>query len=1221
MNPSPARDDRPAATSIGLSHGGLSEFMRSPAAADALTIGPGTRLGDVTIVRLIDEGGMGRVFEGLQGNPCRTVAVKVIRPGAVSPSAARRFEHEARILGRLSHPGIARIYSMGLHDADGQACPYFVMEYVEDALPITAAAARRQLSTRGRVSLFRDVCRAVGYGHHKGVMHRDLKPGNILVDAAGDAKIIDFGVARTTDRDMAFTTVNTDAGTLVGTLAYMAPEQFGGDSDDLDVRVDVYSLGVVLHELLTGALPYDVGRRPVYDVARIVRDVEPRPLSAGHPHLRGDLSTIVAACLDKDRGRRYSSAAELAADLGRFLAGEPIAASPPSLVAAVKRLVRRHRMAAMAAAAVATTLVLAIVGISTFAVRAERLRQLADEARRHAIAESQSAAAERDAAERERARADAESELARRRLYIANQRALRSCIEAKNLRMARQLYAENVPLAGVPLPLEMHCVAAGLDDAWLVHDARGGAVTEVAYAPDSSLLAAATSSAPRTSLRRGVSYIHSMGQPAGWPGGVRESATAERLLFAVGGHLRHDRVPGRPDADRLPWPIRRLVDDGIRVPTDDWVPEPLAVSGDGRRMAVHSFVGTVHVIDRGTGGSVSMLDGQRGRIAAAAFSPDGSRLVARAAGGRTALWDADSGRMLERSLGGDRDVERFVFSPDGAWLAVAVTRAGAVQEVLVFAAADGRIVSKMTIGVGAPPVVAIVMTFTADGCRLITACQDRVATVWDVADGTPTGGLQGHTAVITAVAASPDGEWIATGAANGHIRYWHAADHRHARELMGHTGPVTSLVFRPDGRTLASGSQDGTIRIWPGMPAEPLAVLPDVGGLTAAVFSPDGSRLAIAPRDRGGVEIWNPATVERERTLAGEGGPVAEIAFSPEGGLVAAAFASGRPGGGVRVWSTTDGTCLWHLHENARGAVTVAFSADGSRLLTTSADGTVLVRDAATGTRLVAHAAGAPAALAKTHAVFGLGGARFASTGREIVDAGSGAVLARLPPTGQVTALGVSPDGRLLAVGVALGTVSIHDFETGRLVRRLGRHADAVRTVAFDAAGSLLAAGCQDGTCRVWDIRSGRELRQHHGHEGAVEGIAFTAGGRRLITSSTDGTVRIWDVELADELLVLPGHPDAPHAVAVNPDGSRLVTAAATGVTRVWGLSDGAIVAARQRAASAAAAVTSASGVGGTVDLGEGRHAHPLPRLLEGLEEGGEVGEVLPVEPQGREER
>jgi tetratricopeptide (TPR) repeat protein len=341
----------------------------------------GCDIGGVTITRLIAEGGMGRVYEATQEKPRRTVAVKVMRPGLTSPSVLRRFEYEAEVLGRLQHPGIAHIYSVGVHQMANATVPYFLMEYIADARTLTTYANDLKLPIRQRLDLFRSVCDAVAHGHQKGVIHRDLKPSNILVDASGQPKVIDFGVARATDSDMALTTMNTNVGQLIGTLQYMSPEQFDADPNTIDVRSDVYALGVILYEVLVGRPPYDLKKKGVHEVARIVQEDDPTPLSDFEKTLKGDVAIIAGKCLQKDRSRRYSGASELAADVSRFLAGEPITAAPPSFWNALSRVARRHRAAAAAVAGIAASLVVAVIGVSAFAIRAERARQEATAAR------------------------------------------------------------------------------------------------------------------------------------------------------------------------------------------------------------------------------------------------------------------------------------------------------------------------------------------------------------------------------------------------------------------------------------------------------------------------------------------------------------------------------------------------------------------------------------------------------------------------------------------------------------------------------------------------------------------------------------------------------------------------------------------------------------------------------------------------------------------------
>ena len=306
------------------------------------------RVGPFRITRVIASGGMGTVYEAVQEKPRRIVAVKIMRSGITSRSALRRFEFESQLLGRLRHPCIAQVYEAGTHRDGDVAVPYFAMEYIPKARTIAQYAKARSLGTRERVKLFLRVCDAVHHGHQKGVIHRDLKPGNILVDSAGHVKVIDFGVARSTDADIAVTTMRTDVGQLVGTLQYMSPEQCEADPSDIDIRSDVYSLGVVLYELLSEKLPYDVTRTPVYEGVRIIREQPPTRLTTINRTLRGDLETIVLKALEKDRDRRYQSALALHADLERYLRHEPISARPPSFVYQLRVFARRNKAACTA---------------------------------------------------------------------------------------------------------------------------------------------------------------------------------------------------------------------------------------------------------------------------------------------------------------------------------------------------------------------------------------------------------------------------------------------------------------------------------------------------------------------------------------------------------------------------------------------------------------------------------------------------------------------------------------------------------------------------------------------------------------------------------------------------------------------------------------------------------------------------------------------------------
>ncbi|MHC5114583.1 MAG: protein kinase domain-containing protein [Planctomycetota bacterium] len=327
-------------------------------------------IGRYRLERVIAAGGMGTVYLALQDKPHRAVALKLLTRGLSSATSARRFESEAQILGHLHHPGIAQVYDAGMHDDGTANVPYFVMEYVPNGKGITEYADANELDQRERVELLARVCDAVDHGHQRGIVHRDLKPANILVDADGNPKVIDFGVARVTDSDLAATTHRTAVGELVGTVQYMSPEQVDANPDDIDGRSDVYSLGVVLYELLCGALPYDLDGKPLHVATHLVRETPPRRLSTVDGTLRGDLETIVTTAMHRNRQRRYRAAGDLASDLRRYLGGEPIAARREQVAAVVgthaRREIAKHPFVSWLAAVVVAALAARYVGVPLF---------------------------------------------------------------------------------------------------------------------------------------------------------------------------------------------------------------------------------------------------------------------------------------------------------------------------------------------------------------------------------------------------------------------------------------------------------------------------------------------------------------------------------------------------------------------------------------------------------------------------------------------------------------------------------------------------------------------------------------------------------------------------------------------------------------------------------------------------------------------------------------
>ncbi len=436
-----ARDDAQA-QSGGAEHAeGTSAVLSAPSLVDSAVGRGGLFAGQYRILRLLGEGGMGTVYEAEQTRPRRIVALKLIRQGLHSSSSLRRFEHEAHILGRLHHPGIAHIYEAGYAEGPHGRQAYIAMEYVA-GVPLTEYARLNNLTTAQRLALMQKVCDAMQHAHQRGVIHRDLKPGNILVAAEGttsrrggpdDArsadssrppstsgdsisptpKILDFGVARALDGDHPMTTMHTLSGQIVGTLAYMSPEQVLADPDEIDVRSDTYALGVILYQLLTGKMPYDLRAKSIPEAAMMIRDEVAPSLSSHDAGFRGDIETIVAKALQKDRERRYQSAAELGEDIRRHLAGEPIGAKRDSALYVLRMQLRRYRMFVGAAALFGFLIAGSAVWLSVLygqqrqlLVEVESQRDKAIDASRLAGERAQEATAARDRSERSAMRSE-----------------------------------------------------------------------------------------------------------------------------------------------------------------------------------------------------------------------------------------------------------------------------------------------------------------------------------------------------------------------------------------------------------------------------------------------------------------------------------------------------------------------------------------------------------------------------------------------------------------------------------------------------------------------------------------------------------------------------------------------------------------------------------------------------------------------------------------------
>lgn len=383
----------------------LDTGTRGVLAAQAVPMpdfGPPRNIAGFQIVRELGRGGMGVVYQAIQQSPRRAVALKVMRWDAITPAGVRRFAREAEVLGQLKHPGIAQIYQAGMVNLDGREQPYFAMEFVSGP-DLKTYCDQSDLSRRDRLALIVLLCEAVQYAHGRGFIHRDLKPGNVLVepppldtDPLGQPKILDFGIARATGSDEPSNTLRTHTGQIVGTLAYMSPEQAAGDSTKIDARCDVYALGAIAYELLTGQLPLTLSGRTVPEAMRIVIEQDPPSLRTIDRSLAGDLDAIVARALEKDVSRRYQSAAELAADIDRYLRGEPVLARPASATYQFSKFARRNKILVGGVVGIILALSIGLVSTLVMYQKAQHARELAAEQAARAAREADRASAIKD---------------------------------------------------------------------------------------------------------------------------------------------------------------------------------------------------------------------------------------------------------------------------------------------------------------------------------------------------------------------------------------------------------------------------------------------------------------------------------------------------------------------------------------------------------------------------------------------------------------------------------------------------------------------------------------------------------------------------------------------------------------------------------------------------------------------------------------------------------
>jgi WD40 repeat protein/predicted Ser/Thr protein kinase len=1000
----------------------------------------GARVGSYTVMRKLGAGGMGVVYLAQQARPRRPVALKLLAGALVSPVAMRRFEREAEMLARLQHPGIALVYEAGTSVVDGVERAFIALEFV-DGPPLTEFATRAGLGVRERMELFVAVCTAVQHAHERGVIHRDLKPANILVNAEGGPKILDFGIARALDSDMPDVTLHTDTGQMLGTLAYMSPEQVGGRPEQVDTRADVYALGVLMYELITGQQPIPMKGRSLAEAARAICEQEPVPLAVLRPELAEDLGAIATKALAKKSEARYPSAAALAADVVHYLSGEPISLRQATAMRALTQGLRRYQLFAAAGVLV---LVCMVFVAALLAVQTRAAREVAGREREALVIEQQA-----------RGQADRDARALTRGLYFSNigfAQAAHITGDAERMRGLLEECPENLRgwewsyLRSIADQSVRTLRVAEQGPFFAAMNSAGTGIATVASRDTITFLTPETS-APRWVHRRtGGEDIIDM-SPDG-----RLVATAWRppdgrsevqLLSATDGRV-----------------VRSIGRDG------QWA-GLVAFSKDSSRLAILEYNGAGRLVSLTGGADVELESTSKTPWYCAAWSPDSGIFAGGGWGNRIVFWDASSGRIVRVIEGHEGPVRGLAFSPDGARLlsgsndlTARVWDVKTGEEMRVLSPQRNKLTT---------------VDWSPDGQRIAMGGTDASITVYDTVQFRPLATLRGHDFTLSNLRFTPDPDMLISAARDGTVKFWRlsaAGEYRRVTTTGLERGP-TALDVSPDGQTAVIGMELGTV----------VLCRPDGFG-ARVVTAPGGERgrvLGVVFVDSGSVLVAD-TQAGLARLTADTGAPIWKRDDALVGGYVSVAPSPDRTryvvaahSGAVSVGDLSDGAGLTEVGRHPTGARGVAW-VDDSLLVSCGEDGTLRFWNEGGGE--AGEVKIAPNILDRVLVAPG-GEEVYVSDGYGHIHAVSVKDRAvRQVMTGHkgpVYTLTMDATGTRLASGGFDNTIRLWDPESGKLILVLQGHTLSVTGLRFGPRNDWLLSVGQDGMRSWHTTRAGGE--------------------------------------------------------------------------------------------------------------------------------------------------
>jgi len=1074
----------------------VADELGVPATVLPFTERPGSQIGPFKLLEQIGEGGMGVVYMAEQQRPVRRkVALKIIKPGMDTKQVIARFEAERQALAMMDHPNIAHVLDAGSTDSQR---PYFVMELVR-GIPITEYCDKNKLDTRARLKLFVSVCQAVQHAHTKGIIHRDLKPSNVLVtlhDGVPVPKIIDFGVAKATNQQLTERTLFTSFAQMVGTPLYMSPEQAEMSGLDVDTRSDIYSLGVLLYELLTGTTPFDRNRihTAAYDeVRRIIREEEPDKPStristmgeasdtvsarrATDPKklkqlLRRELDWVVMKALEKDRTRRYETASALVAEVTRYLNGEPVEACPPSTVYRMRKYIQRNRTAV----AVASGFVLFLVTSSAVSwvlyANARRARNQAVAAQadfrvqrdRAVGAERAStmnlklATTEKNRAEAETARADAHGKELKQRLYDYNIIKAAAAHRDQQLDLAKKLLDDCLEDQRAWEWRYLHRLTGGEHTV----DLPGEAIIDFALTPDGQRVLA-----------------------------IDEQGTVRLLDLSTRSEI---------------WAART----SIVAPTGS------DVSADGELAAVTGVFPVWYTDGRPVSGVLKVFEARTGKIKweaasadehimSPAFSPDGRRMtvivgsVGKGAG-TLQLRDCGDGKVIwskqTLALGGAS------FDPQGRFVYLN-TGVGSPHSATMrcLAVDDGREVWSVQ-----RPNPSFVVP-SRDGTELISGGPRHSLVVWDPATGEKKQEIQGPSSEFAfAIRRSNDGKRVLTVGFSGQIVVWDwTAKRVHKSFGTAAAGPFLAR-FTPDGQQLAYvSSRTAPLQFRSIDPAPPALELVGHANEVKDVAFRNANEELISTGTDGTMRFWSTRTGQELKTLT-VGGAAHALDYVAESGLLATGGADG-----AKLWDGSSGKLLQHWSDV--GPVWwVKLAPRGGRL-------------AAAGEREL-----------------------------KVWETGEGRELHSSRIDGVIEGLAFSPEGRhVVTLARPGGEVVLWNLDSKqRVVLRPKTAGEVVRSVEFMPDGKAVVAGT-DQSIELWELGTQRKLATLHGHNAVVRSLALDASGSRLFSGDADGRISLWNLDTRERLLTFEAHDGVVWSLAISSDGETLASCGGDGLVKLW---------------------------------------------------------------------